>query len=612
MNALHPGASREPLTFAELPLCEDTLVHRARAHARDIGDRPFLLWLDNGSTEASAYTYAELDRKARALAVQIRAALALDTQAALQDERPPTALIVTRHGLEFALAFFGCLYAGVAAVPAYPLKKGEPDARLRALLDNCGARLVISDASSTPSTDFARTLAPRATLLLVDDVDAARAAQWRFPAIDADSVAFIQYTSGSTGAPKGVVVTHGNLMCNQRMITAAMGHGAHTVFVGWLPLFHDMGLVGNLLNPFYLGVRCVLMSPYSFIVNPIRWLQAISKYRATTSGGPNFAYELCLQRTSADQRRALDLSSWQIAFNGAEPVRATTLERFAATFREHGFRPSAFYPCYGMAETTLMVTGVDPAREPALLDVEREALELGEVLPAAAGDGVALVSSGRAVPQCELRIVDPASAEALAEDRVGEIWVRSPSVGREYYGQPELSAFTFGAQLRGEERSAGGFLRTGDLGFLHGGELYVTGRMKDLIIINGRNHYPQDIELSALQAHAALQGSMAAAFSVDARDAERLVLALAASERLLQSLPLAEVVRAITRSVTQHHGVEIEDLVILGGRLPTTSSGKIRRSRCRQLYLDQGFGHVFYSSRRDGRCGTPALAVEAS
>ncbi|MCB1032516.1 MAG: amino acid adenylation domain-containing protein, partial [Acidobacteria bacterium] len=396
----------------------------------------------------------------------------------------------------------------------------------------------------------------------------------------ADDLAFLQYTSGSTATPKGVAVSHGSLLHNQEMIRRAFGHSERSSVVGWLPLFHDMGLIGNVLQPLYAGIPCVLMPPMAFLQRPIRWLRAISHYRATSSGGPNFAYEHCLRKLTPESLEGLDLSCWEAAFNGAEPVRAQTLERFAEALRPHGFRRQAFFPCYGLAEATLLVTGGGRDRLPVLARVRSSSLEARQVEEEAGG--LELVSSGPAWGDQEVAIVDPDTRLPCPPDRVGEIWVKGPSVALGYWNQPERTRQTFGARLA--DSGDGPFLRTGDLGFLRAGELFVTGRIKDLIILRGRNLYPQDIELAAQRSHEALRPGCGAAFSVEGSSGEQLVVVHEIDHRACSQTEV--IAQAIRLAVAESFDVEVQAVVLLGaGRLPKTTSGKIQRSLCRKLFL---------------------------
>ncbi|HEX2222817.1 MAG TPA: fatty acyl-AMP ligase, partial [Thermoanaerobaculia bacterium] len=490
-----------------------TLAGLLRVRAAERPDRVAFTFLADGEVEGGRLTYAELDHQARAIAAALRQTLAPGDRA----------LLLYPPGLEFIAAFFGCLYAGVIAVPAYPPRPNDrSQSRLRSIAHDAEPRAALTTSAILAG---AGDLAPELAVLRWLPTDAlppfgADAEGFGFADGDGisepepDSVAFLQYTSGSTAAPKGVMVTHANLLHNERMIGEAFGQDEDTVVAGWLPLYHDMGLIGNVLQPLHAGARCVLMSPVAFLQKPLRWLEAISRYRATTSGGPNFAYELCVRKTTVEERARLDLSSWKVAFNGAEPVRETTLERFAEAFAASGFRREAFYPCYGLAEATLFVTGGELGRFPRVEVVDAAALERNEVRPAFDGDPARrLVSNGRAWLGQQVVLADPETGLECPAGRVGEIWVAGPSVARGYWRNPEATERDFGAFLADGQ---GPFLRTGDLGFAAGGELYVTGRLKDLIIIRGRNHYPQDLELTAERSHPDLHAGGGAAFAVDA------------------------------------------------------------------------------------------------
>ncbi len=446
---------------------------RAQEQPHDIAYR----FLSDGDAEGAQLSFGELDQRARAIAAQLQAM-------SMTGQR---ALLLYPPGLPYIEAFFGCLYAKVVAVPAYPPSRHHLT-RLQGIVEDAAPALVMTTEELQEKL-LARFSERWGTghfqWLVTDTVDRAGADGWLSPNIAPGDLAFLQYTSGSTGHPKGVMVSHQNLLANQHAIKESFHHTEKAMVVGWLPLYHDMGLIGNMLQPLYLGTKAILMSPLTFMDRPVRWLQAISRYRATTSGGPNFAYELCLRKITAEQKRDLDLSTWTVAFNGAEPVRATTIERFSAAFAECGFRREAFFPCYGLAEATLFVTGPaagSPLKfRPAVTPAEEGAEPITAIT---AEQSKPLVGCGQAWIDHEVKIVDPVSGQACAEGHVGEIWVAGPSVARGYWNRPEESAHVFQARLADSDGSA--FLRTCDLGFLHQGELYVTGRIKDLIIVHGR------------------------------------------------------------------------------------------------------------------------------
>ncbi|MFP5284484.1 MAG: AMP-binding protein, partial [Thermoanaerobaculia bacterium] len=527
-----------------------SLIELLRRRAAEAPGRTAFTFLDAGGAETEALTWAGLDARARAVAACLQETGAVGERALLL--HPP--------GLGFIASFLGCLYAGAVAVPAYPPGRNRPPARLRSIAADARARFVLAPAALASSSGALTEKVPelRETCwIATDELDPGLAGVWRETVLTPEDPAFLQYTSGSTSEPKGVVVTHGNLLHNEGAIHGAFGMSESSVVVGWLPLYHDMGLIGNVLQPLYAGARAVLMSPLTFLQRPASWLEAISRYRATTSGGPNFGYDLCVRKVGEEEKAGLDLSTWAVAFNGAEPVRAGTMERFAAAFASCGFRREAFFPCYGLAEATLFVSG-------------------GALADASSGPvGCGRVAVGQAVT-----IVDPEACTPCAPGQEGEIWVAGPSVAAGYWGRPEETARTFGARLATGE---GPFLRTGDLGFLVEGELVVTGRLNDLIILRGRNHYPQDLEWTAEASHPTVRPGCAAAFSVDREGEERLVL-LCEVER--SAAHPGEIAEAVRRAVAEEHEVAVEEVVLLRhGTILKTSSGKIRRAACRAAWL---------------------------
>jgi amino acid adenylation domain-containing protein len=567
-------------------------VCRARAAAQG-GERVFTFLDEEGER---AVTYAELDAGARAVAGLLRRHLA-------PGER---ALLLYPPGREYVLGFLGCLYAGVVAVPAYPpdpLRLGRTLPRLQALVADCGARVALTTSGISELVEPLTADAPdlRALRWLATDaVPASEAEGWRAPGLDGDSVAFLQYTSGSTGTPRGVVLRHRHLLHNSALIARGFDAGPGPVGVIWLPPYHDMGLIGGILQPLFRDIPTVLMPPLSFLQRPLRWLEAVSRFGGTVSGGPNFAFDLCVRKSTPEERAALDLSRWEVAFCGAEPVRAQTLERFAEAFAPAGFRREAFYPCYGLAEGTLIVTGGARPAAPVARRFSREGLRHGEARAPEAGDAAAvLVGCGAALGGQEVRVVDPETRTPCGPGRVGELWVRGPSVADGYWRRPEETEATFHGRLAGS--GEGPFLRTGDLGVLDGGELFVTGRLKDVLVLRGRNHAPQDLELSVERSHPGLRPGCGAAFAVEVAGEERLALVQEVSPK---AVDLDEVLARVRAALAEEHGVAAHAVVLISaGSLPKTSSGKVQRRACREAFLAGTLDVV-----REWREGAPAAA----
>ncbi|NET64175.1 MAG: fatty acyl-AMP ligase [Moorea sp. SIO1G6] len=563
----------------------DLVVDRALHQPNQIA----YTFLADGETESGHLTYQQLDQQARAIAAQLQSLVAAGSRALLV--YPYTA------GLEFIAAFFGCLYASVVAVTANPPRSKQAISQLqqRVISSQSTVALTTTDlwkriqqqCSSNPE------LAPTLTELSwieTNEISPSLASDWiETERRDQDSLAFLQYTSGSTGKPKGVMVTHGNILHNSASIYQSFEHTLNSQAIIWLPLFHDMGLIGGVIQPIYGRFPVILMSPVALIQKPVRWLQAISRYkaRATTSGGPNFAYDLLCRQVTPEQIETLDLSSWEVAFSGAEPVRAETLERFANIFAPCGFRPEAFYPCYGMAETTLFISGGLKANSAVIKYVEQGALGENRVITATKDQQQTqgIVSCGQPWLDDQLVIVDPETLIECPENKVGEIWVSGLGVGKGYWNQPEETERTFGAYIK--DTGTGPFLRTGDLGFLKDGELFITGRLKELMILWGNNRYPQHIEATVEKSHPALRPNASAAFSVDLEGEERLVIAQEIKRSYLRHLVVDEVVAAIRQAVAQEHIADVYGIVLLKtGSIPKTSSGKIKRRECRLRFLD--------------------------
>ncbi|MEV0769909.1 fatty acyl-AMP ligase [Nocardia salmonicida] len=503
-------------------------------------------------------TFSDLDRDARAVAAWL---------AARPESSEPVVLLYL-DGMAFLRAFLGCLYAGVIAVPA-PLPHDERSTRrVAGIIADAGARLVLTTANFQPMVAAATTAVVAATDEEFGDPDA-----WQMPDIDTGTIAFLQYTSGSTGTPKGVVVTQGNLLHNEAAICSSIGIDDASTGVTWIPQFHDMGLIGSLLASIYAGANLVFMSPTTFLKRPVRWLQAIDKYRATCTAAPNFAYELIAKRVTDEQLATLDLSTLEVALCGAEPVRERTVAAVRERFASAGWRPTALLPAYGLAEATLLVTA-------GPIDAQAVVTE---------GNDSLLVGCGQPARGLTVRIVDPHTGQQAGDDTVGEIWVQGDSVAAGYWNRPEETRHTFDAHLGSE----GPFLRTGDLGMLREGELFVTGRLKDLMIINGRNLYPQDVEEAVEQLHPALTTGVAV--SVEAGGRERLVVVQGIKTALLRGTTLAELTSTIKIAVARGFDVPAPSVVLIESRsVHRTTSGKVQRASMRGAFLDDSISTVLH------------------
>lgn len=550
----------------------DLLRHRAQTQPDD----PAYAFVNERGEEEDRLTFAELDRAARGLAGEIGARA-----------RPgDRALLIFPQGLDFIVAWFACLYAGVIPVPVVSPKRNRLRHSTRAIVEDCRPALALTTSAllgevrgefaGSPAWDAMGWMAADRRDGLPGDP----------PPHDAqpEDVAFLQYTSGSTSLPKGVMVGHGNLIANSEMIKRTLGNTRCSTCVSWVPLYHDMGLILNVLQTLYVGSLCILMSPNGFMQRPLGWLRAISDYRAEVAGAPNFAFDLCTARHRADSMEGIDLSCWKLAFNGAEPVRADTLRAFAECFAPYGLDADALYPCYGMAEGTLLLSGGRRDAPATVRAVSRSALQAGRALPATAATQD-VVGCGGELPGERLVIADPQTGVECTPGAVGEIWAAGPHIARGYWNNPVATAETFQVRLAGS--GEGPFLRTGDLGFMLDGELFIAGRLKDIIIVRGQNHYPQDIEATAAACHPALRPNHAAAFTVGEEGAEKLVIVLEV-ERVWRNRAdyreLEELIRAAV--VAEHELMAHRVTFIRTGSLPKTSSGKVQRRRTRQLWLD--------------------------
>ncbi len=552
-------------------------VARSRSEARP-GDRAFV-FLRDGEAEDEALDYAGLDRRARRVAAAL--------QAELGDEvRGARVLLLHPPGLAPIADFLGCLYAGAIAVPTAPPRLHRAMERTQALTADSGAAAVLTVGSVLAQRERVAAHTPALAGLrwiATDELDAGLEDDWREHRPRPDDLAFLQYTSGSTGTPRGVAVSHANLAHNEELLRRAFRNRPDSTIVSWLPLHHDMGLIGMVLQAVWVGAPCVLMSPADFLARPLRWIEAMARHRGTMSCAPNFAYDLCAERAAGENLGGLDLSAWEMAVNGAEPVRLDTLERFARAFAPCGFRREALHPGFGLAEGTLIVSlGLD-GRGPVHRWVDADALAAGRAVDAEAASPGAkpLVGCGVTMPDQDVAIVDPDAHRAVADGVVGEIWVRGPSVATGYWNRPDESERTFRARLADGD---GPFLRTGDLGFLDAGELFVAGRRKDLVIVRGQNHYPQDLELAAERAHDDLRASGAAAFAAELDGRERLVLVCEVERRGRRHADA--ILAAVRGALAETQEVEASAVALIRpGSLPRTSSGKVRRRATRAAWL---------------------------
>lgn len=553
-------------------------------------------YLADGEEEKARITYAEMDARARAVAARLQSLGGAGERA----------LLIFPAGIDFITTFYGCLYAGVVAMPAAPPHPARPRItlpRIRSIIADSGAAFVLTTSALLSRVEplFAGDEALTGVRWLATDAaDIAPPDEWREPKLSGASLAVLQYTSGSTSAPKGVMVTHDNILYNSASIRDGFANSPECVSVTWLPAYHDMGLIDGLIQPMFVGFPCYVMPPPAFLQRPLRWLRALSRYRATNTGAPNFAYDLCTQKVTPEQRDSLDLSSLRVAFNGAEPIRHETICRFIEHFAPCGLRRDVIYSAYGLAEATLKVTAGDTTVPYTTRTVDTAALEQNRVVAFADAPDARLgrkiyVGCGKPSSGTHVRIVDPEALTSCEPGRVGEIWVKGPTVAAGYWNRPDLTEQVFGARLA--DTGEGPFLRTGDTGFLEGEDLYITGRLKDLIITGGRNHYPQDIELMVEQSHPAVRAGGVAAFSVLVEGAEQLVIAAEVNQRYRPAAPapndgdasaldLKSLARAVQRDVSDHYGIGVHALALLKmGSIPKTSSGKIRRQECRQRYL---------------------------
>lgn len=560
-----------------------SLVALLARRAAEQADDPAYVFVSDRGTEEATLTFRQLRETATVLAARLIAS-------AQPGDR---AILVFPPGIEFMVAFFGCLMAGIIAVPMMMPRRNSARDSSAAILANCTPTLALTTSTFTLRGDLQARFAQENIRWIEVDLTEAAVATVGLQEPAPDDIAFLQYTSGSTSEPKGVMVSHANLLANLEMIRIALGNTRQSTYVNWVPLYHDMGLILNALQALYVGATCVLMAPNAFMQRPLGWLRAISHYRAEVACGPNFGFDLCVSRYRADQMDGVDLSSLRIALNGAEPVRAVTIARFIETFTPHGVDSRAIYPAYGMAEATLLISGGTRGGGHVTRNVSRAALQAHAAeAPSDPGDAQLVVGCGRALTGERIAIVNPESRQRLAADRVGEIWVSGANVARAYWRNDAATREELNAKIAGED---GRWLRTGDLGFLdHTGELFVTGRIKDLIIIRGINHYPQDIERTVQSQDSALRENCGAAFSVpDEHGEEDLVIVQEVERTARHSIDTGEIKGQIREAIADSHELSARHIALIRpGALPKTTSGKIQRKLARRLWLDGGFEEV--------------------
>ncbi len=578
----------------------DLLRNRVEACPDDVA----YTFLESGEAAGNTIAWAALNRRSRALGSFIAARV----------DPGARVLIMLPPGIDFAPAFFGVLYAGAIAIPTYPPAGARADrtsARVRGMVADAGVSLVLSSSGLHARRAALESMIPEllgVPWVDIDQVDDNAAAEWRDPLIASSALALLQYTSGSTATPRGVMVSHGNLLHNLALSGRLGVYGSDSVSVSWLPVNHDMGLINGVLQGVFSGCTTIQMAPAAFLQRPARWLQAISRFGATHSGGPNFAYDLCVRRVSDEDREGLDLSSWRLAYNGSEPVRRSTMELFMRAFGPCGFRWTAFRPGYGLAESTLLVTS-DPAGTPAVF--HSAGRESARHVAARIQPCDSWVSSGCSAGPMRITIVDPVTLHIRDHGEVGEIWVAGDSVALGYWNKPSDSAATFRAFIAGTNE--GPFLRTGDLGCIINGHLFVTGRIKDVLIIRGLKHYPHDIEATAEQSHPALRPGACAAFAVDRGGEERVAMVAEIEPRFMSAAGTAggtNAISAIRRAVADAHHVSLHAVALVpAGSLPKTTSGKLQRFLCRDGFLEGTLG-ALAAWHDDGVVPKASCAIE--
>jgi len=562
------------------------LVSLLRTRAEFFPNNDAYRYIVDGEEETRAITYLELHHQACRVAMAIKD----------RDLGYDKALLLFAPGLEFITAFFGSLYAGIIAIPTYMPPRLKKIDNIKAIMSDAETSIILCTAEIQHEieTYFQNNGGSiNAIWINSETTQYYSPVEWVEPIRRSDDIAFFQYTSGSTDNPKAVMVTHANIMANELVIKQAFRHDNETIGLGWLPHYHDMGLIGNILQTMYIGRPCILMSPYHFIQKPLRWLQAISRFRATSSGGPNFAFELCISKIKEQDKINLDLSCWKLAFTGAEIIRQETLDRFSKAFESCGFKQTSLYPCYGLAESTLFVSGRHPNPQTGNSTADETCNKINRS-PTNNTNNSTLdpVSCGNTWDKHCLEIVNPKTMERCIQGQIGEIWVHGPSVAKGYWRRVEQTEMTFKAKLKSETEKS--YLRTGDLGFKRNNNLYITGRLKDLMIIRGQNYHPHDIERTVANSSIALASNGGAIFAVDIKNEEKVVILQEIERNHLKSINHEHTVMQIRNEVLRHHGLRVYAVALLKPvTIPKTSSGKIMRYKSRQLYLENQIPHIY-------------------
>lgn len=558
----------------------NTLPGLLMQHAKNFADKPALIYLNEDGSENARISYSALIGRSIYYAEKLKTAF----------QPGDRSLLMLNAGIDFVVAYLACLFSGVIAVPVNLPKRNKGNHRFLTVLKDSRPLCLMTDMQTEALlnkhfSDQRELMEPEH--IIVDssrDVSSSSAIKLT---VEPNDTAYLQYTSGSTGQPRGVMVSHRNLMENSVVIRQSFNHKPDLIVANWLPPYHDMGLVGNLLQPLYVGGASVIINPTSFLKNPMLWFSSIRKYKANTTGCPNFALDYCVEKISDEQKKDIDLSSINVFYCGSEPIRKKSMDRFLSAFGDCGFREKMFLPCYGLAESTLMSTGISALEEPRYLSVDKKKLENEGAagIPDDGGDKLELVSCGYPWPGHEIAVADPHTKQKRPDGRVGEIFIKGPSVSKGYWNDKEESIKVFGAQLEDSENS--NYLSTGDLGFIQNGHLYITGRIKDLIIVRGLNHYPHDIEETVENSHEALQSNACAAFSVEVDEQEQLVVVAEIQRTHVRQLDHAEVFGAIKMAVAEEHDIPVYAITLLNpGRMLKTTSGKIQRGACRQAWLN--------------------------